>query len=479
MRISLRVLIGYFLVVGVAAWFVLSVFQQEVKPGVRRVLEDSLVDSANLLAELAAPELAAGTLADGGFARAVDAYRQRTVDALIWEHRKTGLDLRVYVTDAHGVVVFDSQDGAAVGQDYSRWNDVYLTLQGRYGARSSLDGPDPEADSVMHVAAPVRDPAGALIGVLTVARPNRSVAPIVARSEARIRQAGYLLLAVSALIGGWFTWRLTRSLNRLQRYAEDVAAGRPAVPPESGNTEIARLGHALESMREELEGRQYVEEYVHHLTHELKSPLAAIRGAAELLDEDMSEAQRARFLANIRSQSMRLQDIIERMLDLATVEHRQRLEDAQRLPVASLLAQAAEAAAPRLAARRLQVVVDAEDGGLCVHGERFLLLRALANLLDNAIDFAPADSPLTLSVEPQGPQVCLSVRDHGPGIPDFARERLFERFYSLPRPDGAPKSTGLGLAFVAQVASLHGGRVAVDNHPEGGTVARLWLPVAD
>lgn len=272
MRISLRILLGYFVIVGVAAGFVLSVFQQEVKPGVRQALEDSLVDSANLLAELAAPELAAGTLGDGRIAAALAGYRARPIDVQIWDHRKRSPDLRVYVTDRAGIVVFDSA-GTALGQDYSRWNDVYLTLQGRYGARSSpASAGDPE-DTLMHVAAPVEDPSGAIIGVLTVVRANRTVAPIVARSERRIRRAGYTLVGLSLVLGVLFTWRLTRSIHRLRDYARAVADGAVVSAPASAAAELAQLGQALETMRRKIDGRQYVEEYVHALTHELKSPL--------------------------------------------------------------------------------------------------------------------------------------------------------------------------------------------------------------
>jgi two-component system sensor histidine kinase CreC len=475
-RISLRILLGYFLIVGLAAYFVLSVFQQEVKPGVRQALEDSLVDAANLLAELAAPELAAGHLADGSFAHAVAAYRQRQVDASIWERKKRSLDYRIYVTDAHGRVVFDSA-GEAVGQDYSRWNDVYLTLQGRYGVRTSPVSPADPDNTVMHVAAPVRDSGGRIIGVLTVARPNLTVAPIVERSERRIRLAGYLLLGLSALIGAYFTWRLTRSINRLRSYAREVAAGRKAAPPPSASPEIAELGRALEAMREKLDGKQYVEDYVHSLTHELKSPLAAIRGAAELLDEDPPAPQRGRFLANILGQCERLQGIADRMLALATVEHRQQLQAPQMVELASLLESVVDAAHPRLAARGLAVDSRLERS-LRVSCEIFLLQRAVANLLDNAIDFAPSGSRLELSLMAEGQTARIRLRDHGPGIPDYALPRVFERFYSLPRPDGRPKSTGLGLAFVAEVVKLHGGEVSLRNHPEGGAEATVSLPLA-
>ena len=224
-------------------------------------------------------------------------------------------------------------------------------------------------------------------------------------------------------------------------------------------------------MREELEGKAYVENYVHHLTHELKSPLAAIRGAAELLEEDLPPDDRERFLRNIRGQCARLQDIADKMLDLATVEHRQQLHNPEAISLATLVEQAIDAVQPKLVARSLDVT-RALDADAQVRGERFLLSRALSNLLDNAIDFAPAHSTLQVTVARHGHTVRVELRDHGPGIPGYAAGRLFERFYSLPRPDGGAKSSGLGLAFVAQVASLHGGEVAVVNHPDGGALAR-------
>ena len=80
-----------------------------------------------------------------------------------------------------------------------------------------------------------------------------------------------------------------------------------------------------------------------------------------------------------------------------------------------------------------------------------------------------------LRVESAGLGVAL--RDHGPGVPDYAQERVFERFYSLPRPGSGQRSSGLGLPFVAEVARLHGGRVSLRNHTEGGAEASLWLPL--
>src|SRR3546814_86068 len=169
MKIGLRILLGYFVIVALAAWLLGNVFVQQVKPGVRQAMEDTLADTANVLAELATDDFLAGHIDDGRFAARVRGLADRDIDARIWGFRKHSSDYRVYVTDARGIVVFDSS-GRDVGRDYSRWNDVYLTLRGEYGARSTRSDPDDEDSTVMHVAAPIRDADGRIAGVLTVAK---------------------------------------------------------------------------------------------------------------------------------------------------------------------------------------------------------------------------------------------------------------------------------------------------------------------
>ena len=283
MKIGLRLLLGYFLIVAVAGYFVLSIFVQEVKPGVRRATEGTLVDTANLLAQIARQDMQRGDAAHGQLAQAFTQLNQRPIGANISGIRKDRSEYHVYLTDAQGRVIFDSA-GRAQGQDYSRWNDVYRTLRGQYGARSTRSDPQDENSSVMYVAAPVIE-QGRIIGVLTVGKPNSTMAPVIKRSERRILWAGALLLGIALLIGAVFVWWITRSIGRLVRYADGVAQGENAPLPKVGGRELTQLAQALESMRLKLEGKAYIEQYAHTLTHELKSPLAAIRGAAELLQE--------------------------------------------------------------------------------------------------------------------------------------------------------------------------------------------------
>ncbi|WP_372013057.1 two-component system sensor histidine kinase CreC [Pseudoxanthomonas sp. 10H] len=478
MRLGLRLFLGFFLVVGLAALFVMRVFVEEVKPGVRQAMESTLVDTANVLAAMAAEDLASGRIADGRFAADLARVRERDPRATIWRFPKRSIDYRVTVTDARGIVVFDSE-GRDLGRDNSRWNDVYRTLRGEYGARSSPEAPGSER-TVMHVAAPVfdpRDPARR-IGVLTVAKPNRTLEPFIEASQRSILGKGAWLIGLSALVGLLMTWWLARRIGRLNRYAQAVAAGEPVPPPPRRRDEIGDLGRALEDMRRKLEGKAYVEQYVQSLTHEMKSPLAAIRGAAELLQEPLPEADRRRFARHIQDQQQRLTETIDKLLALAEVEQHGWLQRREPVDLAALLRQAASAVEPRLAASRLQVRLEGVPPSVTVQGDAFLLRQALANLLDNAVAFSPPGGTVTLALAERGGQVRASVRDEGPGVPDYATGRVFERFYSLARPDGGARSSGLGLPFVREVARLHGGEAWLVNRDGGGAEAGLTLPSA-
>ncbi|MGO4158324.1 two-component system sensor histidine kinase CreC [Cupriavidus sp. YAF13] len=480
MHIGLRIFLGFFLIVGLAAFLTLRVFVQEVKPGVRQAMEDTLVDTAHVLAVLAADDMKNGRIANGAFARRLARLREDKVDANVWGMHKDAVGYRIYITDERGIVRFDSGE-AAVGADYSRWNDVYRTLRGEYGARSTRANPDDDASTVMHVAAPIRD-GNKTIGVLTVAKPNVTMAPFIERSQRKILLNGLLLMGGAFVIGLACTLWLVHGLRRLQRYARAVASGERAEMPLRGASELAELGRSVESMRLRLEDKQYVEHYIHTLTHEMKSPLAAISGAAELLQEDMPATDRDRFVANIRRQAQRLEQMIRKLLALAALEQRQSLETHSPVALEPLIEQLLHELEPRARQRDLTLrLLPPGQPAAVVRGDPFLLHQALGNLLENAIDFAPAASTVDVSVahgsEPAH-MIAVRVTDHGPGVPDYALPRLFERFYSLPRPGGQDKSTGLGLCFVREIATLHRGDITLANRAEGGACATLTLPAA-
>ena len=474
MRLGIRLLFAFFLINGIAAFFVLRVFMAEIKPSVREVMEDMMVDTANILAELASDDLAAGTLGNGPFAQHVRRYATRPIDAAIWGFAKQSLDFRITVTDAAGRVLFDSEN-RAVGADHSQWRDVARTLRGEYGARSTREVAGDDTSGVMHVAAPIYV-QGQIAGALTVAKPTRTVQRFIDRAERKVFMGGLLLLALSAAVGVAVTLWMVWNVRRLRDYAlcvqgpANAAAAPPPVPPVPG--ELGDLARAMSHMRERLAGHDYIEGYVRALTHEFKSPVAAIRGAGELLQDPLPDADRTAFATQVVQQSERLQRLIDRLLELSKLEQRQHAEG--RAPVA--LQACAEAAMAQTRARAAQrgITLALQGTGASGPWEAELATLALTNLLDNAIDFAPAGS--TVRVELAGNAV--AVQDSGPGVPDYALPRLGERFFTTARPGGERSGSGLGLAIVQRVMALHGGRMVVHNTTPGLRVALDFTPAS-
>jgi two-component system, OmpR family, sensor histidine kinase CreC len=474
MRFSLRIFLGYFLLVVAGSTYLFSVIGDEVKPTVRQAAEEVLVDTANLLADLIREDFVAGRLADGSFRRAVAAYRERRPGAMIWEIRKDSVDLRVYVTDAAGVVQFDSA-GESVGEDFSQWRDIYLTLRGAYGARTSEVDFGRGPTTVMHVAAPILV-NGRVVGVVSVAKPNYTVQPYIDRAYARLAQGAALLTGLGLLLGGAFSWWLSRGIGRVIVFADAVAEGvAAAVPHLPGNRELQRLADAMGRMRDRLEGKAYVEEYVYALTHELKSPLAGIRASAEVLADPLDPDSRSRFVAHIEAETGRLDRIVQRLLELARVEQRSALVHAEPIDLRALAADVVSALQPQAASRQVSLVNEV-IGPAGVRGERFLLEQALRNLGQNALDFSPSGGEVRITADRRDGMWAVTVTDQGPGVPAFAEARAFDRFFSLARPDGTVRGTGLGLPLVRSIARLHGGDATLQNRAGGGAVAVLTLP---
>ena len=166
--------------------------------------------------------------------------------------------------------------------------------------------------SVLYVAAPIRV-KGEITGVLTVAKPTVNINSFLKTAKPRIAAVGGLAAAAAIVLSLVASFWITRPIRRLTAYANDIRAGRRVDLPALDKSEIGAMGQAFEKMRIALEGREYIEQYVQTLTNELKSPLSAIRGAAELLGEKMEIPQRQRFLGNITNEAARIQDLVDRI----------------------------------------------------------------------------------------------------------------------------------------------------------------------
>ena len=478
MKIRTRIFIVFVLIISAGIFSFTRWLSIDLKSRYNEAVEEPLVDTANILAELIGSQILNGELKQQALKSLFDKSYRRRLSAKIFELEKVDVDMQIYITDDKGIVVFDSLDNKKIGADYSQWNDVARTLKGEYGARSSPI-PDSvkkgdEADVIAFVAAPILVDDD-IVGVISVGKPKYNVRRFL--SQARNNQIIVaVIVGLSTLILGFLVYRwVSRPLDKLASFANQVSQGERVDAPDLGDNEIGDVSKAVQSMREALEGKEYSERYVESLTHELKSPLSAIRGASELLQEELPTDQRNRFLQNIANETKRLEDIVERLLQLASLEKRAALESVESIKLRKLIDSIVEGFQVDVLKKDLAIKTDLNDEAE-IQGEAFLIRQAIANLLQNAIDFSPTNGEIKISAQTIDQNLELTISDQGPGIPDYASERVFERFYSLPRPETGQKSTGLGLNFVKEVAALHHGFVELKRGQEVTRVI-LRLPV--
>lgn len=468
---------------------------REVRPRYLTSIQRTMNDAAQLLAASVAAEWHEGS--------ELEDERWGNFETALAE-RGTGLTVRVYSPRGQLLAEVKNPQDAAAPDGVAKQLATQV-LDRTYWQRTA------PIDEIRAIAAVTHD--SKIVAHVTLSRPVRSVNSFIWSERKKILAGALAIAAVMVAAGWWIAAQLTSSIERLTAYVEALRDGKRATPPATRAHEVATLGLAFEEMRLALEGRQHVERTTQALAHGIKAPLAAVRGAAELLGEDLPAEDRKRFIENLRAESGRIEHIVERLLRLSALEATKRLQHVERLDAMVLAREviASFAASATVAEVALEFVSQAHGelderggvgagtagapalGGISVHGERALLHEALGNLVQNAIEFTPRGGRVTMLLALREPPasataspraapsprlVEFAVEDTGPGIPPYAVERVFERFYSLERPSTGRKSTGLGLALVREIAHLHGGEASVVNRSETGARATLTLPAA-
>jgi len=474
MKLGLRIFGSYLLIFLLCFSYPVGWVMDNVRTRYLENVEDPLVDQANILAEWVGYQMEKGTFSPQEMQAVFQRTYNRNPDSIIYSLVKERVDTQIYITDATGNVIFDSRAPDNIGTNYTHWRDVSLTLEGKYGARTSLADPRDPTSSVLYVAAPV-NVDGHLAGVLTVAKPTTNINRFIKAAKPRFMAVVITAAAVAIILSYLAALAVARPIKRLTRYADAVRSGKQVPFPKLDRTEIGDMGKAFQRMQATLEGKTYVEEYVQKLTHEVKSPLSAIRAAAELLGEEMPRERRHQFLSNVRTEADRIQTIVDRMLELAALESKQHPPRRKRVNLKALVKTVIESKQPMLTTKGLSATVNIAPGSV-THGDPFLLHQALSNIVQNAIDFSDSDDTIHISSLMEERTLSLIVENRGPAIPAYALEKIFDKFFSLQRPGSGLKSTGLGLNLVRQVAQLHQGSIRLENRKDGGVRAVLTLP---
>ena len=258
--------------------------------------------------------------------------------------------------------------------------------------------------------------------------------------------------------------------------ARTVAAA--ATPVEGDDGQLLGAVMALRDLTELQRLQQVRQDFIANASHELRTPVAAIRSLAETLNNGALRDPEAapRFLRQIVANTESLAKLLDDMMALTRLEDVQHRPQPEALEVRDLLGGAAQRLAPQAEDQETRLDVEA-PAGLQVWCAPDDLLTALVNLVDNAVKYAGEQNQVHLSAERAGDQVLISITDHGPGIPEADRERIFERFYRLDKGRSrALGGTGLGLSIVRHAVESNGGRVWVEAPAEGGARFVVALP---
>ncbi|AXQ47295.1 HAMP domain-containing histidine kinase [Pseudomonas vlassakiae] len=282
-----------------------------------------------------------------------------------------------------------------------------------------------------------------------------------------------IALVVLTLFSLLVTLSITRPLNRLRgavhdlgqaSYQQNSLARLAARRDEFGvlAKDFNKMGARLQS----LIGSQ--RQLLRDVSHELRSPLARLRIALALAERAETE-QRQALWPRLTRECDRLEDLISEILTLARVDAEQ--AHAEPVDLNALLGSVRKDA--QLSAPEQEVKLEAQPG-LTLQGWPTLIERAVDNLVRNALRFNPEGQPIEISAQREQDKIVLSVRDHGPGAAPEHLAQLGEPFFRAPGQEAA--GHGLGLAIARKAAERHGGSLVLENHPQGGFVARLELP---
>jgi two-component system sensor histidine kinase ChvG len=383
--------------------------------------------------------------------------------------------MRSWMTSAVRLVRPAGRDPGPLDQPGALDAELQAALAGRYGAATRRTWG--QRSLTLFTAVPVRHD-GAVTGAVVVSQSTFRILQALYEVRLRVFQIVVASLGVAALLTTVAAMTIVRPLARLRRAAAAVSARRgpvqPHFPGADRQDEIGELARALEELTRRLsEHVTLVEGFAADVSHEFKNPLAAIRSAAEIIDDCDDPAERKRFVGMMVRDVQRLERLVSGLRELARIdgelEHgRATVVD---LPdIVRAVTAGAQATAP-------ETEIRLDVAGRCfARADGDAIVHVFENLLSNAISFAPPGTAVEVRVRHDRHSCRVSVADRGPGIPEAHLTRLFDRFFTY-RPDDSRRThLGLGLAIAKRIVEGHGGTITVQNRPGGGALFEVSLP---
>ena len=395
-------------------------------------------------------------------------------------------NLAIYVTDKDGLLVLDSR-GLTLGKDMRYANEVESALSGVTDSTSVVmeetAGSKKARGAVieyflksrfLNASNPIYGNNGEIIGTVVV------VAPLIdLMGESYLLRFIFYIFVISLLFGFLGSYRISRNINRIQKYTSNLFGGEDVLMPDLNN-QFNKLARTIRDARADVELKDDVEQYIDTLAHELRTPITGIQLTAENLLTPMSDKQRKRFVENILESNRHMDILVNRLLELSRIERREALKNVEILNIKEAVNTVLNAPS------RVKTILDKDlnidiqiSSNATLNGEKILLEQAIGNIVNNALDFSPASGKITMKASQTNSAISIIVLDDGPGIPPQVINKLFTRFFSVTRPDTGTRGNGLGLRFVRKIMKLHGGEVSLQNRfIQQGAEARLRFPLS-
>ncbi|WP_431311099.1 stimulus-sensing domain-containing protein [Methylobacterium nigriterrae] len=342
------------------------------------------------------------------------------------------------------------------------------------GSRGNIVRRNEVGETIVSVAVPIlRD--GSVRGALMLSTQGDAIDRVIASERFGLVQvflvAALVMVVLSILLAG----AIAGPVRRLADAAEKVRMGiksRQEIPDFTNRTdEIGHLSGALRDMTQALYRRiDAIESFAADVSHELKNPLTSLRSAVETLPLAKSDESRGRLMEIIQHDVKRLDRLISDISDASRLDAELARAEARRVDMRKLITTVVSVANERRRPKDALIQLDIEapadqDSPFGIVGHDSRLGQVVNNLLDNARSFSPKDAKVRVALRRVRNEVELICEDEGPGIPEHALERIFERFYTDRPEQGFGQNSGLGLSISRQIVQAHRGSIRAENRP--------------
>jgi two-component system sensor histidine kinase GlrK len=286
------------------------------------------------------------------------------------------------------------------------------------------------------------------------------------------------LVPTAVLLIAWFTYLIAKPISQVSAGIRGLGQGQFARPIEiEGPGDLVRLGEQLDWLRQRLVTLEAQKtRFLQHISHELKTPLTALREGSDLLASGVVgnlNAEQREIARILQHNSIELRKLIEGLLNYSAVHAQASYLDARIVPLNDLVRRVLEDRKLAIVAKGIRIELDSEN--VAAYCDEDKIRVVLDNLLSNAIKFSPQSGLISFRLYKEGNDAVFEVADEGPGIPEPEREKVFEAFYKgVDPPVAAVKGSGLGLSIVKEYVTLHRGRIEILSGP--GAHFRIRLP---